>query len=493
MGVLKMARLRKGLLLLPLTVLGLYTLAGCVDEKIVYRDRALFEDPLTSAGSFLGYTDHDNKLTVCGNCHVEKQGGWAGTKHAHAWEDLQASGHAQDACNTCHTVNEFGNVVTDVAGYNATHEARYEDVQCESCHGPGLTHVTNPLQTNAPLTPLSVGVDLDRGCGECHKGAHTPFVEEWVQSRHGDGIAASHFNFRTRDECQNCHGAKGALAAWGVNTNYLEKGDTTKIGITCAVCHDPHSAANEGQLRFPINVADVDTNLCMKCHQRRAIPDETSSTSGPHSPQGPLLLGEIGTVGWTPPSLQNYNVSSIRGTHGSSANPRLCAGCHVNGYDVTDSSTGTFVFHVTGHRFLPIPCVDANGAPTADQSCAYTTTARTWASCTASGCHGDATAALSAFNNATTEIADLVTQLNALLAQVPSTEINNADSVFTVAEGASFNSKLGANESSAIHNPFLTKALLRGSIQAVKDTYGLGPATTANADALRALVERWGN
>jgi predicted CXXCH cytochrome family protein len=494
-----MANLRKGLLLVPLAVVGLSVISNCVDEKIVYRDRQLFTDPLSAAGSFIGYTDESTKLTVCGNCHVEKQAGWAGTGHSHAWSDLQNSGHASAACEGCHTVNELGNVVDSVAGFNATHEDRYHDVQCESCHGPGLTHVTNPTATDAPLTPLSVGVSLDRGCGECHTGVHNPFVEEWQQSRHGDNIPASHFNFRTRDECKSCHGGPGALEAWGINTNYLEKGDTSRIGITCAICHDPHSNANEGQLRYPIDTPNVDTNLCMKCHQRRAIPDETSASSGPHSPQGPLLLGEIGTVGWTPPSLQNYDVTQIRGTHGSAANTRLCAGCHVNAYDVTDAQTGAFVIHVTGHRFLPIPCVDANGEPTEDQTCAKTAAARSFNACV--GCHGDATSAASALNAAETRIADLVTQLDDLLAQVPSTEFNDNDSTYTVAEGATFNSKLGANPSSAVHNPFLTEALLRGSIQAVEDTYGVSPspsapaavAAAAEGDTLKALVERWGS
>ncbi len=104
----------------------------------------------------------------------------------------RTAGTRQASCEECHTVNELGNVVDSVAGYNATGEARYHDVQCESCHGPGLTHVTNPTSTDAPLAPLSVGVDLTEGCGECHSGAHHPFVEEWAQSRHGDGIPASH-------------------------------------------------------------------------------------------------------------------------------------------------------------------------------------------------------------------------------------------------------------------------------------------------------------
>jgi hypothetical protein len=149
----------------------------------------------------------------------------------------------------------------------------------------------------------------------------------------------------------------------------------------------------------------------------------------------------------------------------------------VNSFNATDAATGNFVVTVTGHRFLPIPCVDANGAPTVDQTCAKTTTARSWASCTGGACHGDAIAARSAYDAATTRIDDLVTELNALLALVPANQFSNADTVFTVAEGARFNQELGEIRSSAIHNPFLTEALLDGSIEAVMDTYGL-PAQT---------------
>ena len=72
-------------------------------------------------------------------------------------------------------------------------------------------------------------------------------------------------------------------------------------------------------------------------------------------------------------------------------------------------------------------------------------------------------------------IANLVTEIDALLAQVPDTEFDNSDGVITVAEGAKFNSGLGKIESSAVHNPFLTEALLTGSIDAVQDYYGPFP------------------
>ena len=124
-------------------------LLGCTKEAAFL----LFEDPPSDALSFLGYSDiaGDDKLTVCGNCHVGIQAQWQETPHADAWETLQASGQAQAFCEGCHTVSELGNTVTEAAGYNGAPEARYEDVQCESCHGPGLTHVQNPDASQAAL------------------------------------------------------------------------------------------------------------------------------------------------------------------------------------------------------------------------------------------------------------------------------------------------------------------------------------------------------
>jgi predicted CXXCH cytochrome family protein len=474
----------KRLSTLPLLALGLAALSGCVDEKIVFQDRELFEEPLAVAGNFLGYTDHDSKLTVCGNCHISTQGDWEETGHASGWAGLQDSGHAQAFCEGCHTTSEFGNPASTLAGYTATAEERYEDVQCESCHGAGLVHVTDPNDNNVPLAKLNITVgDNPTGCAECHTGTHHGFADEWAQSRHGD--ASTHQSYRTRDGCSYCHGGEAAIEAWGINTEFVEKGQGEQIGITCAVCHDPHADNNEGQLRFPIDEPDEVANLCMKCHHKRSIPDEGSSSRGPHSPQGPLLLGQIGSVGWTPPNFA-YDADAIVGTHGSEANERLCAGCHVNSFEVTDAETGEFVFNATGHLFKAIPCLDAQGVPTGDDSCAMSTTERTFQGCTAAGCHGSASAALSALTVAQARIASLVTELDRLLALVPADQFSSSDAVFTVAEGAEFNAGLGEIESSAVHNPFLTEALLLSSIDIVKSQYGL---TQQSAVSMKPMLQ----
>src|SRR5689334_2759579 len=98
-------------------------LGACVSTDIVYRN-SQFPQPKAEAKNFVGYSQTDTKQTACGNCHVDQQTKWSGTKHSHAWADLQASGHSSDECQACHSVNDKGNATTDVAsGYTSTKDA----------------------------------------------------------------------------------------------------------------------------------------------------------------------------------------------------------------------------------------------------------------------------------------------------------------------------------------------------------------------------------
>src|SRR6476469_1538483 len=62
--------------------------AACVNDRIVYRDRAQFATPPSAAASFIGYSRQDTRQTVCGACHVTQQTLWIGTKHANAFRTL---------------------------------------------------------------------------------------------------------------------------------------------------------------------------------------------------------------------------------------------------------------------------------------------------------------------------------------------------------------------------------------------------------------------
>ena len=506
-------------------------LSGCTDT--VFRDREPFNPPPDAANKFLGYFTASDKQTTCGNCHVLHQVDWSNTAHSNAFSLLAGNPDATSACYTCHTVSDKGNATAGPAGWDAVQDTAYHDVQCESCHGPGLDHVMAPdapqSASNPPLAHVGVlgpsgagdSASVAQSCGACHNQNSGPGVrayEEWAASGHAKSLQEEDGTFvnDVSPTCGSCHEGRKALAAWGVTANYAEKnlaGSANYLGQTCAVCHDPHGAAQdpatgqplEHQLRFSISTPDVNQNLCMKCHQRRSEPEQTSSR-GPHSPQGPMLLGDAGYK----PAGFDPDVQAVASTHGSERNPDLCAGCHVNRLEGTDVATGQPAVSA-GHLFLAIPCLDAGGLPDLvnPEDCAFDVPSRSWAACTASGCHGDATSAASAFTLSDQRLDQLTNQIwndlnaNDILepaptdggylsdfVNVPPTEYVTNDGRITAAEGAQFNVRMlrdgGADGSHGVHNPFLAEALLRANIDELRATYpGLPQASRVVQDIMK--------
>lgn len=515
--------------LLVVAMGGLAGVLGCTEEVIRFVEREPFNPPPDSAAGFLGYYTVSEKQTTCGNCHADAQATWVMTRHASAWEDLQASGHSQAVCEGCHTVSQLGNAVDSAAGYNKVADSAYFDVQCESCHGPGLAHVQSVAAGSVVRPFASIAVDTvgTNGCAGCHEGTHHPFVEQWSESKHGYGGEA-YIEEGGRTPCNTCHEGREALRVnFGEDAPFVEKGVAGEAGyqpIVCAVCHDPHDASNEGQLRAPLGEPSRE-QLCVRCHSREGSPPSSGATRrGPHAAQGLLVIDE--DVGWIPPNFQ-YDTTKIVSSHGTTANPRLCASCHVYQFDVTDAATGDFVLTSVGHTFEAIQCLDAEGVPTAgpcDDS------QRQFAGCAVSGCHTSQDGARSALATVRARMNFLVDQLwddvdgdavmeqtdDGLLPQVLAqaitagnlNEINLYEGPLTTAEGAIWNAQLAytgerpvwanfsvegqlsctpsatcttqggsntAHKSSGegVHNPFLLEALLIASIEAVQDQYGV--------------------
>jgi predicted CXXCH cytochrome family protein len=298
------------------------------------------------------------------------------------------------------------------------------------------------------------------------------------------------------------------VSKFGETDNYIEKASSTLMPIACGVCHDPHGSPFDADLRADIREASRD-NFCVKCHARTGTPP---GFRGPHAAQGLLVIGE--NVGWIPPNFQyDTTVGTITGTHGTEANPRLCATCHVASFEVTDPQTGDFVFQSVGHLFEAIPCLDAQGLPTSGPC---TLPERDFRACTGSGCHGTVDAARSAYQTVRNRLNFLLDQiwndvngnsvidpdptdtgvLPQVVAKFPATPsvLDPRDQNITVAEGTLWNAQLAyttdrpwfasgrvygisfsAHKSSGdgVHNPFLLEALLTSSIQAVQQEYGL--------------------
>ena len=461
--------------------------AGCADSN----NSTQVKPPLVPDAAFVGYSDTATKQTTCGNCHIGMQARWVDTKHASAWSDAQATGHASASCSKCHTTNGATNGNADTtAGYFRVADASkplYHDVQCESCHGAGSVHVATP-DTIQPIPSIAADTGLNTGCGTCHSGSHDPFVEEWRSSLHG----APNSHALGNAACAGCHNGTAALARFQPNANFSNKNSATWIGVTCSVCHDPHGSPNPAQLTLSLSTMDTTTNLCMSCHYRRSKPDSTSTAGSRNSPHAPQALLFSGAAGWQPAGF-TWSADQQPTHDNPDVNPRLCASCHVNAFSGKNDA-GTTVYSM-GHTFNPTPCVTAGGAPDTTTTC--TEDHKSFAACTASGCHASQSAArgaLEAVQNRMTFYADMIwvdrnanslvdTTDGGLLAQVKKLNAaawKNSDAI-TPAEGAQFNSAMFRMAGTGVHNPFYTEALAIASINALETTYGVSAPAAVQA------------
>ena len=515
----------------PVLVLTL-AVTGC--EDIAYIEREMFNPPVDAVSGFLGYSTPSTRQTSCGNCHAGKQAEWMATAHAKAWEGLQSSSHAGETCEGCHTVSELGNAVAVAAGHNAVKDSSYYDVQCESCHGPGVEHLAMP-EASQPLASIAVDTGLTNGCGECHTDSHHPFVDEWARSPHG--YASMYLAEGTRDACRNCHEGRKALEITfagldprpsgqvGEKGIYLEANDPAALQpVVCAVCHDPHDASKEGQLRAELAEPELN-QLCVSCHRREGFPEPSrAGRRGPHGAQGLIVIDE--EAGWKPVGWPY--TERLLPTH--STNERGCAACHVTPFAINDAS-GNFVKNYTGHLFAAIPCIDqTTGEPIRGGTCSIDQ--RYFGGCAVSGCHGSAEAARTAFEVLEHRMDYLTDQLWAdtdgdavmettdggllpkVLAQAIGAgnlnAINLYDTSVTDAERAIWNAQLAASDNRSywfsftisgqksctpnttcttqgssntghrssgggVHNPFMLEALLAETIKAIQTGYSVSP------------------
>jgi hypothetical protein len=120
---------------------------------------------------------------ACVTCHPTAGKKWDHSRHDEAFRSLIATkADADPNCIACHTIG-FGTV----SGYRREYgQSKLTDVGCESCHGPGSTHIAarQAGQLDAgKMRPLGAG-----DCVKCHHGEFSrPFVWEefWPHVKHG--------------------------------------------------------------------------------------------------------------------------------------------------------------------------------------------------------------------------------------------------------------------------------------------------------------------
>lgn len=132
-------------------------------ERRDRRNRTLFE-----AATFVGSRG-------CQECHTKEYQSWAQSPHAQAFATLEGEQNHGDAeCQVCHTTG-FGQ-----PGGFPEGGPGLQDVGCESCHGPGGTHIaTDPVQPGTILSLKNVcdSCVILQICGSCHDDINDPGFE----------------------------------------------------------------------------------------------------------------------------------------------------------------------------------------------------------------------------------------------------------------------------------------------------------------------------
>lgn len=107
-------------------------------------------------------------VDTCKNCHQPSHTFWQSTAHGTAIDTLVERNKRYDtSCVGCH-VTGF-----QMPGGSALgHLDGLENVQCESCHGPGSAHAANPTNVSTDINvSLQVGAST---CQGCHTPEHSP-------------------------------------------------------------------------------------------------------------------------------------------------------------------------------------------------------------------------------------------------------------------------------------------------------------------------------
>lgn len=127
-------------------------------NRVAFKDRVP-QAPSEGQPSYIG-------IEKCSSCHQEEKAVWDKTAHAKAYPTLQKKFVEYNLdCVGCHVTG-----YDRPGGSTVTHTAQLENVQCETCHGPGSLHAADPTKKGLVLQKPE-----PKSCvSECH---HSPHVE----------------------------------------------------------------------------------------------------------------------------------------------------------------------------------------------------------------------------------------------------------------------------------------------------------------------------
>jgi DmsE family decaheme c-type cytochrome len=231
------------------------------------------------------------------------------------------------SCMECH--EEQG-----TAYYNGKHSRELDprtpaapgpdaDAECQSCHGPGLSHMEDPgdprlINTFKALSVAGTVVEpheVAELCRTCHNREEHAMWEGGPHDSRNVTCTNCHSIHQPKSEtrqlvgatvtetCAQCHRDK-AMKIQRVSHMPVREGK-----LECSTCHNPHGSTNERQLRTGNTVNE----FCTSCHAEK---------------RGPYL--------WEHPPVVE-NCTTCHDPHGASNDrmlvaraPMLCQRCHIH-------------------------------------------------------------------------------------------------------------------------------------------------------------------
>lgn len=252
----------------------------------------------------------------------------------------------ESTCLTCHDDKKQGYVGSP---HSRTADPRSPAARqgCESCHGPGGNHVTDPVNNPVKRFSKLPPKEVNATCTTCHnRGEHAFWDGSQHESRglscvnchsiHAPQSELKHLKAETQPKlCVNCHRDKVAK---------LDRSGHMPVRegkMTCSTCHNPHGSTNVRLLRKGDSIAE----LCTSCHADKRGPflwehaparDGCTTCHDPHGTSNERML-----VAKPPILCQRCHVSTRHpstiydaGVVGAGANPsarvygRSCVTCH---------------------------------------------------------------------------------------------------------------------------------------------------------------------
>jgi RNase P subunit RPR2 len=202
----------------------------------------------------------DISRDLCGACHQgshhPETAEWNASAHANTYHGYNGNTY----CAHCMSPFQYDEAAVNSSVADPVSEENWTAIGCIVCHDQHsleLSLFNGTGREEAVKNPAEL-------CGGCHEGSRHPQYPNWVDSKHALTGAMDKGNNNTF--CARCHSPLQADSEATVSSNEgIAAGDGT--GVTCTVCHTPHSL----ELKFwdGSEYVDVDEDpniLCSKCH-----------------------------------------------------------------------------------------------------------------------------------------------------------------------------------------------------------------------------------